>query len=155
MIYNSTKHRWELQIEDAEELGDVISQYGSLSNFERQLKLQSMVVYNYIYSCIPRENKDFIEYLLAKDPSFKEGMQEALMAQLMYDLASGGNDVVNQIGIDFKTGGSGVPRSRQIQSQVSPLVRQILENINSDFNIFYLGDYRVRMEDDRYEKRGY
>ena len=154
MTYNKENHRWHLDLSDTEDFGNVVAEYGTEANAIIQLKLQSMVVYNYIYNRIPSQNKDLIEYLLAKDARFKPGLTEALKAQLMYDLSSGGNDVVNQIGIDFKSGGA-MPRSRQIQSQVSPLVEQILMNMSSDFNILYPADYGVRLESDKYTARDY
>lgn len=154
MTYNSDNHRWHLDLSDTEDLGNVVAEYGTEANAIIQLKLQSLVVYNYIYNRIPSQNKDLVEYILAKDNRFTKPLKEALLGQLMYDLASGGNDVVNQIGIDFKSGGA-MPRSRQIQSQVSPLVEQILMNACSDFNIFYPADYGVRLEQDKYTLRNY
>jgi hypothetical protein len=154
MTYNKENHRWHLDIFDTEELGNVVAEYGTEANAVIQLKLQSLVVYNYIYNRIPSQNKDLIEYMLAKVLTFKPSLTEALKAQLMYDLASGGNDVVNQIGIDFKSGNA-MPRSRQIQSQVSPLVEQIITNMSSDFNILYPADYGVRLEQDKYTLRDY
>jgi hypothetical protein len=154
MTYNKYTHRWHLDISDTEDLGNVVEEYGNETSTVMQLKLQSLVVYNYIYNRIPLENKDLVEYLLAKDSRFLNPLKEALLAQLMYDLASGGNDVVNQIGIDFKSGGQ-MMRSRQVQSQVSPLVEQILMNASSDFNLLYPADYGVRLEANKYTVRDY
>ena len=155
MLYDTTTHRWHLEIDDATELyGDISKRYGSLEKAERELKKQARTVYLWIYDKIPMENKNFVEYTLAKDTAIKEVLKEALLSQLEYDLETGGNAVGKQIGVDFSNGGS-MSRGRIAKSQVSIEVQQILENASSSFNLLYAGDFGVRLEDTRYTDYGY
>ena len=149
MTYDSTYHRWHLNIEDTKELGDIASEYGSLEIAERELKAQSRTVHFWIYNRIPTANKDVVELTLAKDVRYKPIIKEALLAQLEYDLKSGGNDVTKQTGLNFQSG-QAMPRSFQKERQVGIEVQQILENTGSNLNLLYAGDYGVRLGDDRY-----
>lgn len=149
MIYDKTTHRWSLEISDTSGFGNIIENYGTLARAERELKAQSLTVYLWIYHRIPFANKDLIEYMLAKDERFTQPLKEALLSQLDYDLKSGGNDVNKQVAIDFKSKGA-IPRSMQIQNQVSIETQQILENASTDFNLLYGADYGVRLGRDRY-----
>lgn len=149
MTYDKTVHRWHLDISDTEEVGNIVAEYGTSDNAIRQLKSQSKTVYLWIYNRIPQSNKDIIELTLAKDSRYLPIIKEALIAQLEYDLASGGNDITKQSGIDFKGGGT-LPRSLMKERQVGIEVQQILENAGSDVNVLYAGDFGVRLGDDRY-----
>jgi hypothetical protein len=154
MIYDKTTHRWSLQLTDTEDVGNIVAEYGSVETAERALKAQSKTVYLYIYNRIPRQNKDVIELTLAKDQRYTSIIKEALIAQLEYDLASGGNEVNKQTGINF-AGGGVIPRSLQKERQVGVEVEQILENAGSELNLLYGGDFGVRLDDDRYTKYDY
>ena len=154
MIYNKTTHRWSLEISDTEDVGNIVSEYGSVEAANRALLAQSKTVYLYIYNRIPRQNKDVIELTLAKDARYLPIIKEALISQLEYDLASGGNDVNKQTGVNF-TGGGVIPRSLQKERQVGVEVEQILENAGSETNLLYGGDFGVRLDDDRYTKYDY
>jgi hypothetical protein len=154
MIYDKTTHRWSLELSDTEEVGNIVADYGTVEAANRALKAQSKTVYLWIYNRIPRQNKDVIELTLAKDDRYLPIIKEALIAQLEYDLASGGNDVTKQTGINF-TGGGTMPRSLQKERQVGIEVEQILENAGSEINILYGGDFGVRLDDDRYTKYDY
>lgn len=154
MTYDKTSHRWILQISDTEDIGNVVSEYGSVEAAERALRSQSKTVYLWIYNRIPRQNKDIIELTLAKDERYLPIIKEALIAQLEYDLASGGNNVNKQTGVNFAGGGT-MPRSLQKERQVGIEVEQILENAGSELNLLYGGDFGVRLDDDRYTKYDY
>lgn len=154
MIYDKITHRWNLEISDTTDFGNIVENYGSIAKAERELKAQSRTVYLWIFNRIPFGNRDLIEYMLATDTRFNLPLKEALLAQLEYDLKSGGNDVNKQVAIDFKSKGA-IPRSMQVQNQVSIETQQILENASSDFNLLWAGDYSVRLGDDRYEKYNY
>jgi len=154
MIYDKVYHRWNLELDDTKELGNIVESYGTLAKAERELKAQARTVYLWIYHRIPFGNRDLIEYMLATDSRFQPIIKEALVSQLEYDLKSGGNDVNKQVAIDFKSKGA-IPRSIQVQNQVSIETQQILENGSSDFNLLYGGDYGVRLGEDRYEKYDY
>lgn len=149
MTYDKTTHRWYLEVDDTEEFGDISAKYGSQASAEQALKSQSRSVYRYIYARIPLGNKDVLELALAKDTRYLPIIKEALLSQLEYDLTAGGNDVAKQIGIDFKGGGNvdeALIRDRQIGIEA----KQALESASSDINIFYAGDYGIRLGDTRY-----
>jgi hypothetical protein len=154
MTYDKTTHRWHLDIADTTELGSIDEEYGSIEQAERELKAQSRTVYLWIYNRIPVANKDIVELTLAKDARYQPMIKEALLAQLEYDLKSGGNDVVKQTGINFQQGGV-IPRSIQKERQVGIEVEQIIQNAGSDINILYAGDFGVRLDDTRYTEYDY
>ena len=155
MKYDTTTHRWSLELTDTTTLfGDISKRYGGVEKAERELLKQSRTVYFWIYDQIPTTNKDFVEYSLAKDTALVGVLKEALLSQLEYDLETGGNSVAKQIGIDFSNGGS-MSRGRIAKSQVGIETEQILRNASSSFNLLYAGDFGIRLEDDRYTARGY
>lgn len=154
MTYDKTTHRWHLDLADTAELGNIDEEYGSIEQAERELKAQSRTVYLWIYNRIPVGNKDIVELTLAKDERYQAMIKEALLAQLEYDLKSGGNDVVKQTGVNFQQGGI-IPRSIQKERQVGIEVEQIIQNAGSDINILYAGDYGVRLDDTRYTEYDY
>lgn len=155
MKYDTTTHRWSLELTDTTTLfGDISKRYGGVEKAERELLKQSRTVYFWIYDQIPTTNKDFVEYSLAKDTALTGVLKEALLSQLEYDLETGGNSVAKQIGIDFSNGGS-MSRGRIAKSQVGIETEQILRNASSSFNLLYAGDFGIRLEDDRYTARGY
>lgn len=134
MQYDNTSHRWHLTIEDTREIIENIeSVYGSREKAERELKAQSRSVYYWIFNRIPTQNKDIVEYTLAKDSRIQKDLKEVLIAQLEYDLKTGGSAIDKQSGIDFKNN-SQMPRSRIAESQISIQAEQILENAGVDFN---------------------
>jgi hypothetical protein len=149
MIYDKTTHRWHLQIIDTESIGNIVGEYGTVENTEKQLKAQARSLYLFIYNRIPAANKDVIELTLAKDVRYLPILKEALLAQLEYDLASGGNDITKQSGLNFSNGGV-VSRSLQKERQVGIEVQQILENAGGEINLLYGADFGVRLGDDRY-----
>jgi hypothetical protein len=154
MIYDKNTHRWYLEISDTEDLGNIVAEYGSVEAANAALKSQSKTVHLWIYNRIPRQNKDIVELTLAKDERFLPIIKEALLSQLEYDLATGGNSVNKQTGVNFNGGGV-IPRSVQKERQVAIEVEQIIENAGSEMNLLYGGDFGVRLDDDRYTKYDY
>lgn len=154
MTYDKTTHRWYLTVEETKELGDIATEYGSNEIAERELKSQARAVYLWIYNRVPFGNKDVLELTLAKDEKYKPMLKEALLAQLEYDLKSGGNEVTKQTGINFQSG-SVIPRSLQKERQVSIETQQIIENASSTVNILYAGDFGVRLDENRYNQYDY
>lgn len=149
MTYNKTYHRWVLAITDCDEIGDVKSAYGGEANALRELAKQSRTLYLAIYEKVPLSNKDYIEYNLAKCAELEPIIKEALLAQLEYDLSSGGNSVNKQVGLDFKSGVA-IDRKEMKSRQVAIEAMQILQNASSAFNIFYPVDFGQVMESTRY-----
>lgn len=154
MKYDKTNHRWSLEVEDCATVGDVKGIYGGEEKANIKLAKQSATVYRYIYNRIPGGNHDIIELTLAKDTRFLQPFKEALLAQLQYDISSGGDSVDKQVGLDFKSGMS-ISRSLMRERQVAIETIEILEQPIGDMNLLYAGDYGIRLSDTRYADYDY
>lgn len=154
MQYNKTTHRYVLERIDLGVYGNVPNMYGSDNKLDIELNKQSMRVYTWIYSNVPVYNKDYIEYVLAKHNESANFMLQLLLAQYEYDIASGGNEVGNQVGIDFNSGMS-IDRQAIKRAMVSPIVESLFENGIQGFNFIYQGRYSVPLGQDRYTKYDY
>lgn len=155
MEYDKTMHRWMLTIEDTKDVYESIqSEYGSETKAKQALKNQSRTVYAWIYNRIPNVNRNYVEYLIAKKEEVYNALKDALLAQLEYDIESGGNSVRNQIGIDFKSGNV-IDHNAFPSYMVSPMVEMILSSLPPQYNILYVGNWRVALDENRYATYDY
>ena len=163
MFYDWDTHRYiltpecvfdELNINLAERLnkrGSAVAE-NVPSNVLRRI---SNIVYGEIYKC--SEYNDVQEYLLAKCPSLRKNIKEAMKEQVVYFLING--DTSNFSGIDLKTGRViEIDRLRN-QSRLAPdaeiiLQRPIKELGHGACSILYQGKWNI-YKDFSYERDNY
>lgn len=154
MCYDKYFHRYKLTMQGASSVADISKIYASTEDAERVLNTISRRIYTYIYTIANSANRDYIEYRLAFDDSLRRVILEAMLAQLEADIASGQLDIVNQGGINFQYGH--VIDEREIAKRsICVEAKKILANSNGRFNILFMGDYGIRLPDDRYIRWDY
>ena len=154
LIYDYDTHRYLLNHEGSGEHINIAKAYGSIENIKAQLRSIARTVYIYIYSHSHSNNRDFLEFMLATEPSLRKVLYEAMLSQLIADVESGVDSVKNQAGINFESGQS-MDRIGLFGAMVSPEVQAILMNGDGKTNLLYPGDRGFRLADDKYEKWEY
>lgn len=154
MIYDPTVHRYILNHEGSGEHINIAKAYGSIENIKTNLRSISRTVYNYIYLHSHSNNRDFLEFMLATEPTLRTVLYEAMLSQLIADIESGVDSVKNQAGINFENG-QAIERTGIFGSIVSPETQMILMNGDGKTNLLYPADRGFRLADDKYVKWGY
>lgn len=103
--YNEKNGRYELTIEYVKEICDV--PYKNDIVLAQRLKENSRLVYNWIYNHSNTANRQVINFLLHRTENGRSFLIEALESQIIADMGSGYNDIVNTPIINVSTGQEG------------------------------------------------
>ena len=153
LIYDKGTHRWSLYGEVIKNYIPEISRYGDQVNLQEELDQQSELLYDWIYSQIPKTNINYIEYLLAKDENrCLKAIYEALSQILLSDLQNNITQGRLNLGINFKTG-LGMDKSLLRESLITENVKMKIENIPG--NILTSRNLNVYLDENRYERFDY
>lgn len=150
MIYDYDAHRYILNHEGSGEHLNIAKAYGSIENIKTQLRSISRTIYNYIYLHSHSNNRDFLEYMLATEPSLRKVLYEAMLSQVIADVESGVDSVKNQATINFENG-QAMERTGVFGAMLSPEAQGIIMSGDGKTNLLYPGDRGFRMADNKYE----
>lgn len=154
MIYDKLNHQWRLNENSLDLIPKAKNAYQNADQIEFILKKQASIVYAYIYSHLPLRNRNYIEYLLAKEESVTEVLFNALIAFLEVDLVNSASGVVDQLGANFQSGMI-IQRVDMRKTMLPEIVKMILENGDGKHNLFYCGLIKINLPHDRYERWDY
>lgn len=154
MEWNKTIHEWVLTIEEANDIGNVSSVFGSEDNAERELKSIARTIYNYIHSYGSVGNRVYVDWHIYTDASLKDVIYRASMAQLEAHLESGLNDLKKQVGVNIETG-QVIDKKDLKDHSLCVEAEDILVNGDGSFNICYAGYYFNTMKYSDYEELGF
>ena len=157
MIYNKTRHRYILTekavLDDLNiELGEVLA---GANTARREREIQKFLTYisNLVYREVYKynEQRDLVEYILAKCPSAREKLKQAMEEQIEYFMFNG--DISVYSGVDFKKGTKGQSVADRV---LSPNARDLLLEplTETKVPILYCGKYGILFTP-KYEEENY
>lgn len=113
---------------------------------ERHLKRASTLIYNFIYSFARNDAKDYIEFGCAKNPNWREPIQQALEEQVIFMRPN--PDTSQTRGVNIM---AGTKMALKREDAISPLAQDILQNAG----ILYTGYYLVPLNFDEIKRLDY
>jgi hypothetical protein len=150
MTYNYALHQYVLTRDAAMTfLGiDLYSIYSSQQVANAELINQAMQVYSWLYDQLQPGAKRNVEYLIATGDPYREAMFKALLGQCEYAVASSGNEVSLQHGIQLSKGTVVPVETLRGRLQVSLKTEQAINSVG----LLYTGQYRWKVPDRIYRK---
>ena len=157
MVYDYTKHQYVLTPKAVlDKLNENLERYSPATSVNRQRDAEIMLenvsdeVYNQIYE--NSLNYLFPEFIIAKCPSARPIIMQALIEQVKYFLFNGAISVYS--GVDFKKGTVGDNANGRI---LAPNARRILERVipETRVSLMYQGQMNALIPVGDYEKYGY
>jgi hypothetical protein len=140
LVYDKAIHQWRINEDKAGEITDQINLYGDKSSKIKQLKAQSKTVYRYIYRRVRQSWATFVEWAFANEEEWFLILQDALIAQLEYDLTSfgaGSNTKMNAVNFNKQTT---MNRHDIANNAVSIEVEEIFKS-NLDRKVIWRGEF--------------
>lgn len=132
MVYDFKKHRYILTAAAAQNALNVVlsaalnssDPQNPAAEVENFLNEVSMSVYEYIYS--HSRSRQVIEYLLAKEPNFREVLKEAMEWQAKYFYVNA--NIAQEAGVDLRRGFAMTLEDLRGDRRISPYARNVLAN---------------------------
>lgn len=154
MVYDIDWHFYKLESDYViNELGEDLLANLNLADdtkrasaVDRYLKRISRVLYSFVYSHTSIDTKDYVEYLLAKKPEWRDVIQQALEEQLYFTLRNG--DLTSYNGINIYNGSK---MELKREDKISPLASDMLANAG----ILYNGYYTIPMDFEKVKRSDY
>ena len=140
MVFNQTTKKYELTPQYLKnEFGPC---YVDDKTMERRIKLNSRVVYDYIYLHTANQNRNLVELLLNKTKEGRQFIFDILKEQQYADIEFGYNDLAYTPAISFGNGGD-KDRNEIKRNTVCVAAEQVFQNSPNYFglNIGYLGQF--------------
>jgi len=132
-----------------------MSIYGdNAMKLQRTLDKISRKVYAYLKLHCNTNNFDLVELVLSCTEEGRKVMRESMEAQLIADMESGMTDITDESAIDFNRG-TNIDRKFIRENRLCVDAEDILIAFSKPINLCYLGDYGVRLSNNRYDLWGY
>lgn len=127
--YDKVHQEYELTLSIAKTyVGNV---YKDDNELKRRIKLNSMIVYNYIYNHGNTNNKKYTRFILNRTEQGRNFILRCLESQLIADSKSGYNDLGSENLIDVATGNV-IDREKIRQNLVSVNTEELIVNSKAD-----------------------
>lgn len=154
MTYDLTRHQYILDADYVyNEMGiDLLRDLNAQEDpkrssiIERHLKRASSLIYNFIYSFNRNDNKDYVEFMLAKNIDWREPIQQALEEQVIFMRPN--PDTSQTRGVNLM---KGTKLQTKREDAISPLAQDILQNAG----ILYTGFYVIPINFDEIKRSDY
>lgn len=127
--YDEVQEMYELTLSIAKTyVGNV---YKDDNELKRRIKLNSMIVYNYIYNHGHTNNKKYTKVILNKTEQGRKFILKCLTTQLIADSKSGYNDLGSENLVDSASGHT-IDRERIRENLVSVNTEELIVNSKAD-----------------------
>lgn len=145
LTYDPKRHRYYLNPDSVGE-----HPYRDEVELVKNLKAQSGNLYSWIYSQMPKFNRNYAEYVLACAGEYREALYLALQACYEADIKSGYSDLKN-----YPQDASGAPLSAsESLERLVPIEARLQLRSVGEPNIFYIGIFPT-LPGDRYSRYRY
>lgn len=127
--FDKVNDRYELTISYTTNL--VQNPYTDTSEMERRIKLNSMIVYNYIYNHGNTCNKKYTRFILNHTIQGRKFILQCLESQIIADSKSGLNDLGSENLVDMASGNV-IDREKIRENLVSVNTEELIVNSKAD-----------------------
>lgn len=129
LYFDKVNQKYELSIAYVTNLiGNVFRDTGEM---QRRIKLNSMIVYNYIYNHGNTNNKKYTRFILNNTKQGRHFIFECLESQILADAKSGYNDLGSENIVDIANGHA-LSRERIRENLVSVNTEELIVNSKAD-----------------------
>ncbi len=152
--YDEINEMYELNISICKTLvGNV---YRDDEEMTRRIKLNSLIVYNFIYNHGNTSNKRYTKFILNNTKQGRKFIYKCLQSQIMADAKSGYNDLGSENLVDLATG-SVIDRQKIKDNLISVNTEEIIANSKADlcgysvtnpFSYGFISDLEKEINDD-------
>ena len=150
--FDKVNDRYELTISYTTNL--VKNPYTDTEEMQRRIKLNSMIVYNYIYNHGNTNNKKYTRFILNHTEQGRKFILQCLESQIIADSKSGLNDLGSENLVDMNNG-SIIDRDKIRENLVSVNTEELIVNSKADlcgYNVICQMPYYLPQIDKELEK---
>lgn len=127
--FDKVNDRYELTISYTTNL--VKNPYTDTNEMQRRIKLNSMIVYNYIYNHGNTNNKKYTRFILNHTEQGRKFILQCLESQIIADSKSGLNDLGSENLVDMNNGNI-IDRDKIRENLVSVNTEELIVNSKAD-----------------------